>query len=310
LTAVICVLTGKYLGTKRRVRDMLHDLYGVDICIGSISNLEQEVSRALASPVEEAAQHVRTQHVANGDETGWYQGRSEGRAARAWLWTVVTHHVTVFRIAMSRGADVAQEMLGETFAGILGTDRWGAYSWIDARRRQLCWSHLIRDFQAFVDRRGVSAQIGNQLIEQVDLMFRWWHRIRDGTMTRSAFQRQMKPVEKKIYALLEDAEARAGGKTAGMAKRMLTLRGAFFTFVHEDGIEPTNNISERTIRHGVIWRKISFGTQSPDGSRYVERMLSVVATLRQQNRNVLEYITAAYTAHLNGVPPPSLLPPT
>lgn len=309
LTAAVSLCSGKYRLSKRMIRSILADLLGVEISLGSVSNLEQEMSASLAAPVEEAAAHVQKQDVANADETGWFEGRSNGRAGRAWLWVVTTAFVTVFQVAKSRGTGAAQELLGENFAGLLGTDRWSAYAWVDAARRQLCWSHLNRDFQGFVDRKDAAAPIGERLLRESGRMFRYWHRVRDGTLSRSAFQQNMKPVRARILSLLREASVcPAAAKTAGMAKSILKLEAALFTFVDREAIEPTNNVSERKVRHGVMWRKTSFGTQGSKGSRFVERILTADATLRQQGRDVLDFLTAAYQARLTRAPAPSLLP--
>ena len=282
---------------------------GVDVRpVRTIPNLEQEVSDALAPPVAAAEEHVRTQPVANLDETGWYEGREDGRAGRAWLWVAVTSLVTVFRIARSRGEDVAKELLGAGFRGFLGSDRWSGYAWVKAARRQLCWSHLIRDFQGFVDRADAGSKHGAALLELSVKMFQWWSRVRDGTLSRGTFRRSMAPVRREVEALLRRAAACPAPKTAGMAKQILKLEAALFTFVDHEGIEPTNNGAERAVRHGVMYRKTSFGTQGSAGSRFVERMLTVVATLRQQQRNVLDFIAAAYSAKLTHAQPPTLLP--
>ena len=140
------------------------------------------------------------------------------------------------------------------------------------------------------------------------MMFAWWHQARDGTLTHQTFQRRMKPVKTEILRLLRSAQVRAEPKTCGMAKAMMKLEGALFTFVREPAVEPTNNVAERRIRPAVIARKLSFGTESAAGSRFVERMLTATTTLRQQNRNVLAYIVAAHQARLDGRPAPSLLP--
>ena len=97
-------------------------------------------------------------------------------------------------------------------------------------------------------------------------------------------------------------------KTAGTCRDILKRREALWTFVQLEGVEPTNNTAERSIRPGVQWRKGSFGTQSAEGARFVESMLTVVATLTQQQRNVLEYLTAACEAALRGEAAPSLRP--
>ena len=302
---------GKYRLSKRMVQEALSDVLGVDLSLGTVCNLGQEMSDALAAPVEEARQYVRRQWLAYLDETGWKQGQENGRKKRAWLWVAATAMVTVFQVASSRGAKIAKQMLGENFAGFFVTDRWGGYNWVDAERRQLCWSHLIRDFQGFADRGGRGGEIGEKLLDHVDKMFEGWHRVRDGTLDRTTFQVKMKPMQAKIIEMLHEAEnldESDESKTRGMAKKILGLEKALFTFVKIEGIEPTNNFGERQIRPGAMWRRTSFGTQSEAGSRFVERMLTTVATLRQQKRCVLEFLTDAYAAHLEGKPGPSLLP--
>ncbi len=310
LTGIIVLLSGKYRLSKRKLQDALSDLLGVRISLGSISNREAEAAEAMAVPVVEAEGFIRKADDANADETGWYEGRANGRARRAWLWVVATARVAVFRISTSRGSDVAKAMLGENFTGFLTTDRWCAYNWHDLALRQLCWSHLTRDFQSFIDRGGEGGRIGQSLLTERDRMFRWWHRVRDGTLTRQDFTARMSKVERRVGRLLRDAELRAEEKTAGMAKEILKLEPAMWTFVQVEGLEPTNNFGERTIRHAVMYRKTSFGTQSPEGSRFVERILTVVTSMRLQNRNVLEFLTAAIHAHRHGLPAPSMLPPT
>ena len=308
VVAAVSLLTGKYRQSKRMTRELLADLFGIDISLGTVSNLEQEMSEALAPPVAEACEHVRTQPVANLDETGWYEGREDGRAGRAWLWTAVTSLVTVFQIARSRGEEIAKQLLGADFAGFLGSDRWSGYAWLRAKRRQLCWAHLIRDFQGFVDREDAGSQYGVALLDLADKMFQWWPRVRDGTLSRGTFRRYMAPVRREVVSLLRKAVACPAPKSAGMAKQILKFEAALFTFVNHEGIEPTNNSAERAVRHGVMYRKTSFGTQSAAGSRFVERILTVVATLRQQRRNVVDFLAAAYSAKLNHSQSPSLLP--
>jgi len=141
LTALIALLSGKYRLSKRQVQEALGDMLGIDLSLGTICNLGQEMSEALAEPVEDARQHVRQQRVVHMDETGWKQGQENGRKKRAWMWVAATTMVTVFQIATSRGSKIAKEMLGKHFAGFLVTDRWSAYTWVDAARRQLCWAH-------------------------------------------------------------------------------------------------------------------------------------------------------------------------
>ena len=216
--------------------------------------------------------------------------------------------VTVFRLELSRGGQVAQEIRGETFAGIVVSDRWSAYNWLSTVRRQLCWAHLLRNFQAFVDRGGASHRLGEALLSQTELMFQWWPQVRDGTLSRTTFQEQMLAVQRKVGALLRQGTACDDHRTAGTCRDILKREEALWTFVRLEGIEPTNNLGERQIRPSVLWRNRSFGTQSESGSRFAERIMTVVATCKQQGRNALDYLTAACQAANRGQQAPSLLP--
>lgn len=301
LRALIALCAGRYRLSKRVTQELLADVLGVEISLGSVCNVERQVSEALAAPVEEARQFVRQQHAVHADETGWREAKS-----RAWLWTASTALVTVFQIARGRGASVAKEILGEHFAGFLIADRWSAYEWVELR--QTCWAHLLRDFQGFVDRGAVGAVLGEKLLKQSRIMFELWHRVRDKSLRRGTFQRRMKPIEKRILRLLRKAVVCAEPRTAGMAREILAQRDYLWTFVSNEGLEPTNNAAERAIRPAVLWRKGSFGTDSADGSRFVERILTAVTTLKQQGRHVLDYLTHACEAHPRGHSAGSLLP--
>jgi transposase len=301
--ATVALCTGAYRLSKRMTQQMMEEVFGIPMSVGTISPLEQATTEALAAPVEEARTYVHEQAVAHLDETSWRQG-----GKRAWLWVAVTSLVTVFVVRMSRGGQVARELLGEEFAGILVTDRYSAYNWYPVRWRQLCWAHLLRDFEAMRGRGGRSKESGDALLAQAHLMFTWWHRVRAGTLKRSTFRSYMSPVRLEVARLLEAGSTCAVPTTAGTCRDILKRHEALWTFVQVDGVEPTNNTAERSIRPGVLWRKSSFGTQSEEGSRFVESMMTVVATLKQQQRNVLAYLTEACDAALRGDAAPSLLP--
>jgi transposase len=300
---MVALLTGRYRLSKRDAKEIMGDFFQADLSTGSVCNLERRASEAISEPVAEAQAFVKEQPVVHMDETGWREANK-----KAWLWVAATSLVTVFLIRRSRGGKVAKEMIGETFKGILNSDRWSGYNWLPVSSRQLCWSHLLRDFQAFVERGGESQQIGEDILSQADRMFEWWYRVRDGTMTRASFQKNMESVEQDVGQLLRQGTTCAHSKTAGTCRDILKREKALWTFVHVEGVKPTNNLGERQVRHGVIWRKICFGTQSKSGSRFAERIITIVATLKQQQRNLLDYMTEACDAANWGRPAPSLLP--
>ena len=301
LTALVALLTGRYRLSKRAVKALLRDVTGVELAVGSVCNLERRVSAALEAPVEEALQFVRRQGVVHQDETSWREGRR-----LTWLWVTLTALVTVFHIRKRRATEVSKSILGPDFGGYLVSDRHNLYFWRDIRLRQLCWSHILRDFERMVEFGAPpDKRTGRALLRQGTRLFRLWRRMRDGLMQRSRYLRSMKDVRRKIRHHLLRANGRG---RASLAKRLLKIEPALWTFLHVDGLEPTNNPAERAVRHAVIWRKTSFGTFGPRGTLFVERILTTVASLQQQGRGVLDFLVEAYASYLHGTPPPSLLP--
>ena len=301
--ATVGYFAGRLGVSQRDIAEMLEMVFHTDLSLGSIPALEQAVSAAVAAPVTEAHGYVQTQPVNNVDETSWPE-----RTQRGWLWVTTTPLVTVFLLLATRGADGAKKLLGATFGGIVGSDRWSGYNWLDPTRRQLCWAHLKRDFQAFVERGGEAERIGRALLDCVAQMFSLWHRVRDGTLTHGDFQIAMQPIQIRVGELLRDGAQLPREKTGRTCAKILKLEVGLWTFVRVAGVEPTNNGAERPLRRAVLWRRRSFWTQSADGSRFVERILTVVTTLRQQKRDVLDYLTEACAAAIRGDQPPSLLP--
>jgi len=171
-----------------------------------------------------------------------------------------------------------------------------------------CCAHLLRDFAAFVERGGDPARVGQALLDAADEMFGLWYRVRDGTLSRAEVQREMHPVQARVGALLREGTLLEHAQTRHACANILKLEVALWTFVAVEGVEPTNNAAERALRRAVLWRRRSFGTQSAAGSQFVAHLLTVVTTLRQQERAVLDYLTDACVARTTGAPPPSLLP--
>jgi hypothetical protein len=301
--ATVGYLTGRIGASQREVQDLLATLWQTEVSVGGIGALEQAVSAALAAPVTEAQTYVQRQSVRNADETSWRE-----KTQRRWLWISVTPLVTIFRLLKTRGAAGAKELLGEVVWGIIGTDHYAGYHWIDPRQRQLCWAHLKREFVAWSERTGETARIGLALLAVEKQLFSLWYRVRDGTLAGADFQVAMLPLMARVSTLLQEGAAGADAKAQGTCRNLLKREAALWTFVWETGVEPTNNCAERPLRRAVLWRRRSFGTQSETGSQFVERILTAVTTLRQQRCDVLAYLTAACTAAIRNAPAPSLLP--
>ena len=301
--AVIGYLSGRMSLSQRDIAEGMAALYRVEMALGSIPVVQAAVSEALAKPVEAAQQYIQQQPTVNVDETGW---RQENK--RAWLWLAATPLVAIFLVMKTRGAQGVHSLLGETFNGIVGSDRWSAYNWLESKRRQLCWAHLIRDFRKLVERGGDSASIGEKLLTQAKELFQLWQRVRDGTLTHTDFAGEAEPIRTKIHQLLLEGAALEHPQTRQTCHNLLKVEDALWTFVTVDKVEPTNNLAERSLRRAVLWRKRSFGTQSTAGSTFVARILTTVTTLRMQRRDVLDFLTEACAAANSQQTHPSLLP--
>ncbi len=306
LQALLAVCTGVYQLSKRQAQDLLRDFFAFDLSLGSVGNIEQLVSAALAAPTAAVHHALGQQPVVHADETRWPEGKRS--TSPGYLWVGVTAYLACFLIRRGRHKEAARELLGADFAGILVSDRYASYHWVDDRRRQFCWAHLRREWLALAQRGGTSAVVGQRLLVLTDELFRWWHKLREGQWSRVRFQSAVYPVRREVHALLERGQRCAQPASAGTCAELLAHEAALWTFVDHEGVEPTNNLAERVLRPAVQWRRRSYGTRSAAGSRFVERMLTVVTTCRLQDRNVLDYVTAACSAALQGAAAPTLLP--
>lgn len=319
LAGVVGWLSGEHRQSHRMVKSLMATLFNVELSRGSINRLRQQVSEAVAEEVKQAQQYVQEQKVVHSDETSFRQGNGDGlnpKQTKGWLWMLGTRLVKVFSVELSRSQLTAKKLLGETFEGILISDRYPAYNWLDVEQRQVCWAHLKRDLTAIAERSGVSKAIGQALLQRERRLFRWWHRVRDGTMSRQQLVLAVKSLRAGFKAELETAaalpishqEKSPLAKTVRTAQKLLNIETALWTFVFVEGVEPTNNLAEQALRGAVIWRRTSFGSQSQAGSEFVSRILTVVTSLKAQQRNSLDYLTEACRTKRLGLPAPSLLP--
>ena len=303
LQASLSLLSVGYRLGKRSVQALAGDLLGLDISTGQICALERETAQALEAVAAEAREYVQGHH-ANVDETGWKQGK-----AKAWLWVAVTKMVTVFAIATSRCRGSFDDLIGPSYRWVVTSDRYSVYGGRPPSQRQLCWAHLQRDFQAMIDRGGEAGAIGEDLRTLGGELLLQWKRVRDGTRTRRAFREgTLSWLKPEVAETLRRGVACGCAKTEGTCAELLKVEAAPWTFAAEAGVEPTNNAAERALRHAVCWRKTSHGTASAGGSRFVERMLTVVGSCRQQGRDALAFLTECVRAERQGSPRPSLVP--
>lgn len=302
LVAFTGLLMGHFRQSKRRASRFLQDLLKMPCCPSLTVKMQNQVAAALEAPYEQLKEELGKQEQLFMDESPTKQAN-----LKAWLWTAVAPLFAVFAIFSSRKGDALPKLLGDSFQGIINCDRAKIY-W-QAKRLQWCWAHLKRDFQALIDHPDKQVQrLGHDLMRQVKLMFQHWRRYQTGQISWSTFRTYMRPIRQEIDALLLRGKFSGNRRLKGMCSELYKHRTWLWTFVDVPGIEPTNNTAERALRPAVIYRKLSFGTQSESGSRFIERMLTVAETCRLQNRSIYDYLTAAVTAHFSKQAPPSLLP--
>ena len=301
LRALVVMLAGRYRISRRETADLCKSVFGLSVSVGSIANILERASRALKAPYDEVDAAVKSAPVAYMDETGW---RQKGKGIH--LWILVSTLCVLFRIGR-RTKKVAQEMLGEDYCGTLVTDRYAAYRWMPDWLHQVCWAHLDRDFEKLIEAGGAGKTIGKALRKVRNDLFSVWHAYKDGCIRWETMQRRMIQVEIRAGEVLAAGTRCRDPAAKRLCKSLLRIEASLFVFARIEGVEPTNNIGERGIRPAVQWRKICFGTQSLDGSSFVERILTVVATCRMQNRSPLAYLQQVLVAKDCGDEIPSLL---
>jgi transposase len=301
LQAFCALLTGRFRLGRRPTLELLADAFGIPLSLGTLAALEADTAAALRVPYEEVAAAIaQTEHL-NADETGWKEA-----GKRSWLWLAATPSLALFRLHDHRNRAAFEELLPLTATSIVTSDRFGAYTRLPLARRQLCWAHLARDFQALAEGTGAARTIGHWAKDQIRRLFSHWHAFRTGTLDRDGLGVAMRRVQRAFRALLSWGSTLAG-KGGVLCRDLEGKWEALWTFLWHAGVEPTNNHAERVLRPAVLWRKTSFGHQSETGKQYAERMLTVVSTLRLQGRKVLDYLEAACRTTRTGGTPPSLV---
>jgi transposase len=301
LAALMAYLVGSCGLSKRRVEEVVETVFDVPVALGTVARLEREMSAALQPAHQEALAAARQAPVKHLDETGW---KKAGR--KRWLWVVATRTAVVFLIHRLRSAAVLLLLVGRTLHGILCSDRWRAYDGVPVLQRQVCWAHLKRNWEALQQRGGKARQIGEACLAIKDRVFEQWHLFRGGGRTRAQLDDAVAPLALELLAVLQHGERSRDRKTARFCARVLDVYPALWTFVGVEGVEPTNNHAERVQRLAVLYRKNCFGCHSDSGCRFVERLLTVVQTLRLQRRPVLNYLRDALIAHRSGQATPKL----
>jgi transposase len=302
LMAFTAMLMAFYRQSKRRTAEFLSTILGQSCSPALTVKIQNEVTAALRPSYENLVAALPDESRLNIDESPTKEANG-----KAWLWTFVAAKFTVFAIRLSRKATILADLLKEDYRGVVTCDRAKMYWRLGCL--QWCWAHLKRDFQALIDSGDPQAKrLGYDLRRWTNRLFEHWGDYRDGKISRAALRRRMAPVRRAVERSLLRGMRSGNPRCVGRCRELYQHRDWLWTFLKHEGVEPTNNAGERSLRHAVIWRKLSFGTQSAAGSRFVETMLSIIETCRQQHCNAFVFVTTAVEAHLAHQPAPSLLP--
>ena len=280
-TATAGVLHGRFRLSLRETATVFQMVGGLPVSLGGVAGMCQETAKALAEPYAEIAKQVRAEPVTNVDETSWRQA-----GKRPWIWAMVGRRATLFEVLGRRNSDSLRQLLGADYPGTVISDRFKAYRCLSVERRGICWAHLKRDFQSFVDLGDKTRAWGQQMLEVEREVFKQWYRFREGRIDRAALLVALQPTQDKMRTLLEEGLKR--GQSEGFCRDLISLWPALWTFAEREGVEPTNNAAEQALRPVVLWRKGCFGAFSDWGNQFVERILSVSATCRQQGLNLVD----------------------
>lgn len=305
MISVLSQLSGRYRMSRRDVEEFCGTVLGVEISLGAVKLQEDIVSQALAPVTAEAEEAVRAAAVVNADETPWKEAQVSG-----YLWCANTVDLAVYWIRHGRDGETARAILGDNLDRILGTDRLASYGFHPMKKRQICLAHLIRNLRRLLDRGGRAQSLAEWALRELQALFKIWNDFKAGLLGRLDLQALAAPIRARMGRLLQRGTQCGQRRSETAFKHMLRHFPAFWTFLRVEGVEPTNNSSERALRPGVRLRRVSFGSQSKAGSRFVERMLTAVESCRRQGRNLLDLMTHAVSAWITGGSPPSLLPPT
>lgn len=299
--AAVAVLSVRNRVSRRDVVECCEQLFGARISAGTVDAVLERVADALTEPDADLLERVRGARALNMDETGW---RTAGK--RRALWGAFTDRHAVLRVRSDRHEDHAKELLADTTA-IVTSDRWWAYTHLALKRRQICWAHLRRDFKAHAEGLAAEKEFGEHGLAICEELF-WTWEIFQHTRDRKELRRRIRALRRQLKAILRTYSGKQARYryTRGMARNLLKVWPALWTFADHQGIEPTNNHAERALRGSVIYRKLSLGNQSADGERRIERLLSVHTTCRLQRRPLHDYLVQALAAHSRGDPAPLL----
>jgi len=303
VTAMVAFMKGGCHMSFTTIQQFFKEVMRLEISRGMLSKATQKVSASLEPAYQQIVDRLPEESYLGIDETGH---KDDGK--KHWTWCFQTSRYSLFHIDRSRGSKVLFELLGKEYEGIIGCDFWGAYRKffrLGSVTVQYCMAHLIREVRFLAEHTNSKlSRWGEKLLDWLGILFKTLHR--SDELTETGFARRMIQIKRGFLSHVRRPPDHKLAK-----KLALRFRGksaeTYFSFLTDPNVEPTNNGTEREIRHTVIDRRITQGTRGHAGMRWCERIWTTIATCKKQNRNVFEFIHNSLIAHWTNNNYPELL---
>lgn len=294
LISHILLLSGQFHLSIRQIQASLKEQWQLHFSIGAISQAQGKALPWLGDIYRQIGEKARQSPVAHADETRHFRGTTQ-----RWLWGLVTPYLCFFMVHFSRGKQAANELLG-SFNGYLVTDHYAGYNDVPKERRQLCWAHLIRHFIDISERKGKAGEVGQRLLFIAHCIVRTHHKLVDHPDKQVIYQRRMMRLRKSFKATLKQgSQLVLADKTANQCRHLLKDETMCWTFLKDPLIPLTNNAAERAIRPYVIWRKLSFASQSYQGDQFRPMILTIIGTAQRLGLSTAQLLRQLCTEGLS-----------
>jgi transposase len=306
LLAWVNMMNLDYHLSLRKIRRLCQEQWGLSWSIGNISTARQRIAQQLKATHEHIYQQAESSVVLHADETSHYRYRQavtagqESKLEHQWLWVKTTPTLTYFDVHYSRGKYAAQALLGN-HTGVLVSDRLASYHYYPAQRHQLCLAHVIRNMEQISYRQGESKRLGERIVKTLRHVFSTYHRYQAKQLSTQAYERRINQLRFSLLMRLKAGAVMSHSRTRNQCLHLLKDEARLWTFYHRqhENIPLTNNLAERQLRSYVIFRKLSFFSQSAEGDKYVARGLSVILTCRQLGLSVYQFLRRLFANAAN-----------
>ncbi|WP_421241570.1 IS66 family transposase [Aeromonas enteropelogenes] len=292
LLSYIALQSGQFHQSVTQIQQQLKQHFGLGFSRGAISEAQGRVSAMLTPTHQAIKQQVQSASLIHADETRHQRG-----GERRWMWMALSKIAVCFMTAYGRGIDAAKRLLGSELAGVLVTDQYAGYRFIDASQHQLCWAHVLRNVIAIAQSgEQVNQSVGARLVLLANSVFRARHRYEHGALNKERYLHRLGRYRQSWLKTLAQVAMLCSKRYRGRCEWLIKDDEMLWRFMDDDDIPLTNNEAERALRGYVLWRKGSYGVCSHRGELFRQRILSLVETAKRLGRCPQEWLRAIVRA--------------